>query len=161
MTRRSLRDLVNDFPQYRKLLQRIIESLPDSRLFVYGTYGYGYSKYVDVDVLVCPGDMLSPSEAACKVTDNCSQSYTVLSANISDAYSDYDLVPIKMMPVGANGACKHINLVFANKDIANAAQQASIMMSRMPQINDKQVRIGVFIALQNLFKSERNIVLSV
>ena len=154
---RFMRDLVREYPQYVALLKRLVEVLPDCRLLVFGTYGYGYLTYEDLDVLIWPGPNCMLSEAASDVVDKCLSGYEIQENCLG--YDNSKFMSIKVLPAEvllAGKICndKKLNLIIATKIMAIATQQSTIMLAKMPELPDKDQRRGVFEALSELFKSK-------
>ena len=148
---RFLRDLVREYPQYTTLLTRLVEVLPNCRLLVFGTYGYGYLTYSDVDVLVWPGPNYTVSEAANDIVNKCLSSYEI-QQNCCGYYNS-EFVSIKVLPVNESCRGTKLNIIIATKTLAVAMQQSTIMLTKMPELPYKDQRRGVFEALSELFES--------
>ena len=148
---RFLRDLVREYPQYTTLLIRLVETLPDCRLLVFGTYGYGYLTYSDIDVLVWPGPSHMLSEAENDVVDKCLSGYEI--QQHCCGYDDSEFTSIKVLPVSASFRGTKLNIIIATKTLAVATQQSTIMLTKMPELLNKDQRRGVFQALSKLFES--------
>lgn len=148
---RFLRDLVREYPQYTTLLTRLVGALPDCRLLVFGTYGYGYLTYSDIDVLVWPGPNHMLSEAANDIVNKCLSGY-----KIQENYYDYDdseFISIKVLPVSKSFGGTKLNIVIVTKALAVAMQQSTIMLAMMSELPYKDQRRSVFKALKELFES--------
>lgn len=148
---RFLRDLVREYPQYTTLLTRLVEVLPNCRLLVFGTYGYGYLTYSDIDVLIWPGPNCMVAEAANAVFEKCLSDYETQESNCG--YDDSEFTSIKVLQASKAHSGTKLNIILATKTLAVATQQSTIMLTKMPELLNKDQRRGVFQELTKLFKN--------